>query len=762
MILLAKKTKNTLAAEYEATLEGHTLFVIRSFKTIFGASDKPSEFALKWLAFFNITNMEFNSFYFNGLFACLFHDIGKVNSTFQKMISGKGRQLVRHEHFSGIIMHDQSIKSWIDDFQYCDFSIILSAVVCHHLKTPVLNKNFAEYLPDTDNCRFSIDKKALEMLFKNIAKAEPELKNFCVELSLPEKWNFNDEGSKGYLFRKKAKQALSRFGNELEESDKSKMLMAVKAALIIADSAGSGLTREKQSLDTWLKSALLCQNLQSSDIQKSIIQKRIDEIESVKGKKFQWNKFQEEIEKLPDKALLISACGTGKTLAAWRWIKSRLRNRKATRAIFLYPTKATACEGFKDYVSWAPEASLIHSSAAFDLEEMFDVNDLRNNNDYHVDDRLFALAYWNRKVFSSTVHQFLGFMQNSYKSICLLPLLADSVIVVDEVHSFDIALFAALKKFISNFSLPILCMTATLPPARLDDMTELGFVRYPEKIDQFKELERIAKTSRYYVEFTARESAESIASDAFYKDKKVLWVVNTVDRCQQLARKFDAICYHSRFKQEHRKKIHSEVIQAFGNSSKPVIAITTQVCEMSLDLDADVLITEEAPITSLIQRMGRCNRHLNKSVGEVFIYKPDKQLPYDHIALSGCDDFVKSLDKKTVSQVDLEELLEKYGDNSIEIERFNAFTDSLPWAVTSDLTDNNEYSVQAILDTDIHTYWQKKNNKQPIDNLLIPVPRYPSHLTSKNERIGSFPMIAKSANYDEKLGFLNSPLELII
>jgi CRISPR-associated endonuclease/helicase Cas3 len=41
-----------------------------------------------------------------------------------------------------------------------------------------------------------------------------------------------------------------------------------------------------------------------------------------------------------------------------------------------------------------------------------------------------------------------------------------------------------------------------------------------------------------------------------------------------------------------------------------MIALTTQVCEMSLDLSAALLVSEFAPLTSLIQRMGRCNRKL--------------------------------------------------------------------------------------------------------------------------------------------------------
>ena len=42
---------------------------------------------------------------------------------------------------------------------------------------------------------------------------------------------------------------------------------------------------------------------------------------------------------------------------------------------------------------------------------------------------------------------------------------------------------------------------------------------------------------------------------------------------------------------------------------RPAIAITTQVCEMSLDISADLLISALCPLPSLVQRLGRLNRY---------------------------------------------------------------------------------------------------------------------------------------------------------
>jgi hypothetical protein len=54
------------------------------------------------------------------------------------------------------------------------------------------------------------------------------------------------------------------------------------------------------------------------------------------------------------------------------------------------------------------------------------------------------------------------------------PELADSVVVMDEVHSFDHAMFSALRDILTTFDVPVLCMTATLPEDRGQQMLGCG------------------------------------------------------------------------------------------------------------------------------------------------------------------------------------------------------------------------------------------------------------------------------------------------
>jgi CRISPR-associated endonuclease/helicase Cas3 len=760
-IILAKSPTSSGTQRFEETLPGHTRQVMQSFVILFG-SESPTRLARKWLRFFKLGDDAWDAFFIHGLLACGLHDIGKANSSFQALVRRKSRiQVIRHEHLSGLLMMSHEIQGWINQFSGTNFVIILSAVIGHHLRTD--KKDFAS--PGEDQKIFKIYPGAINEAIGEIGHFLPAPD--VPGLSISDIWDF--DGSTPVInpgiIRDEIKKKLDRLHRELKSN---RMLMAVRAALLLADSSGSAMVREGIDLESWLNSAF-GKTMEGADIQEKVIQPRVNEIEAKTGRPFTWSMFQNAAESLPSRALLISPCGSGKTLAAWRWIKGQLSHKPASRVIFLYPTRATATEGFKDYVSWAPEAdaALVHGTASYDLEGVFqNPEDARHDKNFSTQDRLFALGYWHRRIFSATVDQFLGFMQQVYRSVCLLPLLADSVVVMDEVHSFDKSLFSALKSFLRNFDVPVLCMTASLPINRLNDLSQAcGLKVFPEEQNLFADLEASAAMPRYQVHrLENADDAENVALKEFRTGKKVLWVVNTVNRCQTIAKTLNALCYHSRFRLHDRKRQHEQVIRAFGNGKGAVLAITTQVCEMSLDLDADVLIIEKAPVTSMIQRMGRCNRHArigDDKLGQVYFYNPEDQTPYDSTQLTGADAFVNALDGQTVNQNHLQNLLEEYGPGDVEVEKYAAFLENGPWACSREesLRDENHFTINALLDDDIPEYFALRSLKKPIDGLLVPVPR---RRASPHPKIGQFPLIASARHYHPEYGFFDFPLEEIL
>ena len=73
--------------------------------------------------------------------------------------------------------------------------------------------------------------------------------------------------------------------------------------------------------------------------------------------------------------------------------------------------------------------------------------------------------------------------------------------------------------------------------------------------------------------------------------------------------------HHARFAKPDRERLDQAIEAAFGKS-RPAggcVAAATQTVEQSLDLDADLLITDLCPMDILLQRIGRLHRHPGRS-----------------------------------------------------------------------------------------------------------------------------------------------------
>ncbi len=100
-----------------------------------------------------------------------------------------------------------------------------------------------------------------------------------------------------------------------------------------------------------------------------------------------------------------------------------------------------------------------------------------------------------------------------------------------------------------------------------------------------------------------------------------IMVCNTVDRAMAardlLAQRLppeDVLLFHARFALCDRLAMEERVLTIFGKEStqetrRGKILVATQIIEQSLDVDADFLVTELAPMDLILQRAGRCQRH---------------------------------------------------------------------------------------------------------------------------------------------------------
>jgi len=762
-------------------LVNHTRDVVEAGEALFGSADLPTRLGRAWLRFFKVSERSWLQFHDTLLASALFHDWGKANQDMQNVLTLRSHvQLFRHEHVSVLLLGYEGVDRWIRQRSDIDWDIVLAAVGSHHLRFS--DEEFAVCIP-REAVRLLTDHEHFQ---DHLVPFISERLSLANSPHFPKEafWGFTDDRAtfdpsdlretlKNGRLAKLA--AISRNGN----SPQSALLRAVRAGLIVADAAGSGLPRTARCISDWIITQFDDRELCDSFLIGSIIDQRIADLK-VNGKWTKWNSFQERCDTISSRSLLLAPCGAGKTLAAWRWIAAQVKREPVKRVLFLYPTRATATEGFKDYVSWAPgaDAGLLHGTAEYDLGGMFPAEDPRSSKMFLSDPRLFALRHWTKRVFSGTVDQFLAFMNYSYGPLCLLPLLADSAVVIDEVHSFDHQMFSALLGFLKTFDVPVLCMTATLPQARQDQLTELGLELCNPKPD---DLMAIATAPRYRVRVSEEAGIHEHVRQALRDGKRVLWVVNQVSRAQEIVKYFaenldltdegqaclhglkgtPIVVYHSRFRLNDRVARHREVVAKVRPGNPTCLVITTQVCEMSLDIDADLLVTEACPISSLIQRMGRCRRGreelAEKGPGDVLVYHPAREQVYspdDLLGLSGFLTFVTSID--LVSQVDLEQGMRKYGSKAVEAPRMSSFLTSGPYAMSREdsFRDIEAFNQQSILVNEVSAYLCALPNEQA--GFVVPVPR--KLKPSADSRLPHYLMSANERHYHPATGYWDKPI----
>ncbi|WP_369822267.1 CRISPR-associated helicase Cas3' [Saccharomonospora sp. CUA-673] len=223
--------------------------------------------------------------------------------------------------------------------------------------------------------------------------------------------------------------------------------------------------------------------------------------------------------------------------------------------------------------------------------------------------------------------------------------LANSVLLVDEVHSVDpymAGLLARLLEWCGFLGVPVVAMSATLP-AHLHAALERAYLSgagvdgvgvrrpvYPGWSFVDTAGKRGLPGDHAVAEMASlgertlrvRTSAEfpDVASWAV-AGASVVVVCNTVGEAQQTYRRVrDAVppampvtLLHARMPAWQRSAATEDVLTRFGKESGPAtrggVVVATQLVEQALDLDADVMVSSLAPMALLLQRAGRLHRH---------------------------------------------------------------------------------------------------------------------------------------------------------
>ncbi|MGK9475601.1 CRISPR-associated helicase Cas3' [Melioribacter sp. OK-6-Me] len=331
--------------------------------------------------------------------------------------------------------------------------------------------------------------------------------------------------------------------------------------------------------------------------------------------------------------ILIAPTGSGKTEFSFLWSNGE-------KTFYTLPLRSAVNQIFKrSQVLFDDEkverTGLLHSDA--DVYLLGDGNETENLESYSM---ARQLSY---PFMVSTGDQFFPYALRPPSYERIYATFSYSRLVVDEVQAYDPKAAAIIVKYLEDIHKmggKFLLVTATLPSfikQELEKRIKKENEERPdfELVDYYEQNETYAHIKKHKLAFIREEHNEKeyqfsnelirgmVAKAKENNGQRVLVVVNTVklavdtfNELHKLIEKennFYLELLHSRLtfniRQEKEKRIEREFSNPKPENEKmPKIVVATQVVEASLDLDADILFTELAPLDSLIQRMGRVLR----------------------------------------------------------------------------------------------------------------------------------------------------------
>lgn len=504
--------------------------------------------------------------------ACRIHDIGKVNRVFQAKIGNRNSNSdekfnyeIPHGYLSAVSISKDELSSLVPDCTLEDFKIFITAVYHHHDRE---------------------DKWE-----------SAEIKQYCNKYYL--------DNLKDYYKNENKKIMAANVNKLLFRNNKTSVNLRIKNEIWEKYALIKGLLNKfDYTVSSGYEEAEV-----ASDIDDKILVKNIYEYFKLHNMKF--NSIQIYMKNNINKNLVVVApTGMGKTEAALIWADGE----KCFYTLPYMVSSNAIYDRIKKMYNYG-NVTLLHSGS---MQYFIDESKRGDESAYNAYQRSKLLSF---PLTVCTVDQIFKFVYKALGTEIFAATLKYSKVIIDEIQSYNSEIIAAIiygLKIISDMGGHFAIITATFPPVLKSLMEKYGLI---ENVDyEYKDFSTSAGIVRHWLDEDYGDiDVDKVIKSA--KNKKVLVICNTIGSAQKLYEKIYDIydsglveeteihLLHSHFIKCHRRILEENIMRFSKDELSAGIWITTQIVEASLDIDFDVLYTEMSTVDSLLQRLGRCNRH---------------------------------------------------------------------------------------------------------------------------------------------------------
>ncbi|MBX9895406.1 MAG: CRISPR-associated helicase Cas3' [Nitrosomonas sp.] len=344
---------------------------------------------------------------------------------------------------------------------------------------------------------------------------------------------------------------------------------------------------------------------------------------------------------------LTAPTGSGKTLAMLKFALEHVVANKNLKRIVLVVPFLTIIEQtariYRAVFQGFPENYVLehHSMAGLGCERATtDAEDNKNNASER--QRRLLSENWDAPIVLTTNVQLLESLFSNRPSSCRkLHNLMNSVILFDEAQSLPqhlaVPTLAALSHLSIAYRSSVVFATATQPA--FDTLHQAVIKESPKgwqpneivrnNSSMFSQLKRV----RVRWPVNGEKTSWNTLTQKLSEVKQVLCVVNLKRHAAELLDALKDIegVYHLSTNQcaEHRRVV-LENVRTRLKAGKPCRLISTQCVEAGVDLDFPLVYRALAPLESIAQAAGRCNRegrmNTQGKLGEVIVFEPEEEI----------------------------------------------------------------------------------------------------------------------------------------
>lgn len=324
--------------------------------------------------------------------------------------------------------------------------------------------------------------------------------------------------------------------------------------------------------------------------------------------------------------------GMGKTLCSLNWALHHAKvHSNIKRIVIVLPFLSIIDQTAKELKSIFKDHDVIlehHSNVIYEGKE--------SEEEYYCKDpKQLATENWDYPIVVTTTVQFFESLFSNQRSKCKkLHNLQDSIVIFDEIQTLPVHLAECTMKMLNDMlhlcRCSILFCTATQPNFQTRSDFK-GIDHIVPLVENPMAIFAATKRVEYYpIADYEVQSIDSIAQKVCEEKESVLIVCNTKKKAKAL---FDSIKEKGNMQvlhlstnmcQKHRMAVVDKVKGKLKNGEK-LILCSTQLIEAGVDMDFPIVFRELAPLESIIQSAGRCNREGKLEKGKVFLFQLEEK-----------------------------------------------------------------------------------------------------------------------------------------